>query len=190
MQSEIGLDFASALRSILRQDPDIVMIGEIRDLETAEIAILTSLIGHLVLSTLHTNDAAAAITRLTEMGTSPYLMAACVRAVLSQRLVRILCPACSEPLPADQLPEHIRREEETAGRHTAYRKAVGCPTCRGTGYSGRKVICELVPVDAAIREHILAGHGEAEISAAARTAGHDRLIDDGLRLARDGRTSL
>ena len=190
VQSDIGLDFASALRSILRQDPDIVMIGEIRDLETAEIAIRASLTGHLVLSTLHTNNASAAITRLIEMGTPPYLVAACVRAVLSQRLVRILCPSCSMPLDLDRLPATIRDADEAAGTLGAYRMPVGCPACRGTGYSGRKVICELVPVDPAVRDHINAGHGEAEISAAAQAAGYDRLVDDGLRLAREGRTSL
>lgn len=190
VQSEIGLDFASALRSILRQDPDIVMIGEIRDLETAEIAIRASLTGHLVLSTLHTNNAAAAITRLIEMGTPSYLVAACVRAVLSQRLVRMLCTNCSEPLAESDLPVSVRAADEAAGRQGAYRRAVGCPACRGTGYAGRKVICELVPVNGAVRDHILAGDGEAAIARAAAHAGQMRLVDDGLRLARDGRTSL
>ena len=190
VQSEIGLDFAYALRSILRQDPDIVMIGEIRDLETAEIAIRASLTGHLVLSTLHTNNAAAAITRLIEMGTPPYLVAACVRAVLSQRLVRILCPSCSVPLDTDKVPAAIRGADEAAGRTGAYRMPVGCPACRGTGYSGRKVICELVPVDPVVRDLILAGRGEADIADAARNRGNDRLVDDGLRLARQGQTSL
>ncbi|PTW61055.1 type II secretion system protein E (GspE) [Breoghania corrubedonensis] len=190
VQSEIGLDFASALRSILRQDPDIVMIGEIRDLETAEIAIRASLTGHLVLSTLHTNNAAAAITRLIEMGMASYLVAACVRAVLSQRLVRILCPTCAMPQDAAKLPAAIRAADEAMGQEGAYRMPVGCPACRGTGYAGRKVICELVPVDAVVRDHVLAGHGEAEIAGAAHAAGHDRLIDDGLRLARQGMTSL
>ncbi len=190
VQSDIGLDFANALRSILRQDPDIVMIGEIRDLETAEIAIRASLTGHLVLSTLHTNNAAAAITRLIEMGTPAYLVAACVRAVLSQRLVRILCPTCSKPLDAALVPPTIRQADEAAGRSAHYRQPVGCAACRGTGYSGRKVICELVPIDAQVREHILAGHGEEAIGDAARQAGNFRLVDDGLRLAREGRTSL
>ncbi|WP_162901239.1 GspE/PulE family protein [Breoghania sp. L-A4] len=188
VQPEIGLDFASALRSILRQDPDIIMIGEIRDLETAEIAIRASLTGHLVLSTLHTNSAAAAITRLIEMGTAPYLVAACVRAVLSQRLVRTLCDQCSAPLEASALPPALRGKVGEQGG--GFRRPVGCDACRGTGYAGRTVISELLMIDGPVRERILAGGGEDAISRAAEASGNPQLIDHGLEVAQQGRTSL
>lgn len=191
VQPEIGLDFANALRSILRQDPDIIMIGEIRDLETAEIAIRASLTGHLVLSTLHTNSAAAAITRLIEMGTAPYLVAACVRAVLSQRLARTLCPHCSEPMDEAAIPPAMRASNHLNGNHdSGYRRPVGCDACGGSGYSGRTVISELLMIDDGVKEKILAGAGEDEIMRAARAAGMVQLLDTGLNVARAGRTSL
>ena len=183
--------FANALRSILRQDPDIIMIGEIRDLETAEIAIRASLTGHLVLSTLHTNSAAAAITRLIEMGTAPYLVAACVRAVLSQRLVRTLCTDCSEPLDEASVPQAMRATGQAhGGESSGYRRPVGCETCRGTGYSGRTVISELLMIDDPVKANILAGAGEDEITRTAVKSGMAQLIDHGLDVASRGRTSL
>lgn len=191
VQPEIGLTFANALRSILRQDPDIIMIGEIRDLETGEIAIRASLTGHLVLSTLHTNNAAAAITRLIEMGIAPYLVTACVRAVLSQRLVRTLCAECSEPVDAVAVRAVVGDLGcSESGHASGARRPVGCEACRGTGYSGRVVISELLMIDDAIKEKILAGAGEDEIIRTACRSGMAQLMDDGLRLVREGRTSL
>src|SRR6185312_3565366 len=141
VNARIDLTFARALRSILRQDPDVIMIGEIRDLETAQIAVQASLTGHLVLATLHTNDAASAITRLADMGVEPYLLASSLLGVLAQRLVRTLCPACRAPAhPTDGEGRLL----ETMGLPAAQRvfHASGCDACNATGYSGRTGIYE------------------------------------------------
>jgi len=150
VKSEIGLTFASALRSILRADPNIVMIGEIRDLETAEIAIRASLTGHLVFSTLHTNDALGGISRLVDMGVEPFLVSAAVRAFLAQRLVRRLCPHCKVPR---ELSIEDRRELgiPLSLEGQAY-SACGCDRCRGTGFSGRLAIYEIVVLTHAMQE--------------------------------------
>ena len=148
-RAEIGLTFASALRSVLRQDPDVIMVGEIRDLETAEISIRASLTGHLVFSTLHTNDAPGAITRLIDMGVEPFLVASAVELVIAQRLVRRLCPACAKPKPAD----HTRIQADLVALGLPATLAdgvhelaapVGCRQCRGTGYRGRIGIFEIL----------------------------------------------
>jgi type II secretory ATPase GspE/PulE/Tfp pilus assembly ATPase PilB-like protein len=148
-RAEIGLTFASALRSVLRQDPDVIMVGEIRDLETAEIAIRASLTGHLVFSTLHTNDAPGAITRLIDMGVEPFLVASAVELVIAQRLVRRLCPACSRPAPIDR--ERVQADlvalhlpPTLADTVTELASPVGCRACRGTGYRGRVGIFEIL----------------------------------------------
>src|SRR5690606_23004217 len=153
---DIGLTFASALRSILRQDPDVIMIGEIRDLETAEIAVQSALTGHLVLSTLHTNDAVSAFTRLIDMGVEPFLVATSVRAVQAQRLVRKLCAHCSRP--TEVLPSASRLVDRFTeqGVVADWRTAVGCPRCQGTGYRGRVGIYELVDVTPEMQELIIA----------------------------------
>ena len=186
---KIELDFARALRAILRQDPDIIMIGEIRDLETAQIAVQASLTGHLVLATLHTNDAASAMTRLADMGVEPYLLASCLLGVLAQRLVRTLCPTCRvavEPtageaallvdlgLPPD-MPLHA---------------PVGCSECRETGYRGRSGVYELIVVDDALRRLIHERAPEHALRAAASAAGMTSLRRDGARWLADGTTSL
>jgi len=193
-KSEIGYNFASALRSILRQDPDVIMIGEIRDTETAEIAIQSSLTGHLVLSTLHTNDAVSAFTRLTDMGIEPFLVAAPIRGVMAQRLVRRLCPECAKPFTPDPaLIDETRMLSETAG--TCYdgqwKEPVGCPTCQGTGYLGRIGIFELVPMTAPMRELILQGRPWDEMKELATNKQRNRTLrQDGFLKASRGLTSI
>jgi general secretion pathway protein E len=159
---KVGLSFAAGLRAILRQDPDVVMVGEIRDRETAEIAIQASLTGHLVLSTVHTNDAPGAITRLRDMGIEPFLLASTLRAVIAQRLVRRLCPACRVPVPADAAVAALLGVAEGA---TIYRPG-GCDACNGSGFQGRVGVFEAIRVTDEIRRHVLAGD-EAELAAAA-----------------------
>src|SRR5213595_1634505 len=146
VKPQIGLNFATLLRSILRHDPDVIMIGEIRDLETAQIAVQAALTGHLVLSTLHTNSAAATVTRLRDMGVEDYLLSATLKGVLAQRLVRRLCPHCKAPEPAPTaLVERFGLDRlAPAGAELMLYRPVGCPECRGTGYRGRRAIAELL----------------------------------------------
>jgi type II secretion system protein E len=183
-----GLTFASGLRSILRHDPDVVLVGEIRDTETAEIAIQASLTGHLVFSTLHTNDAPSAMTRLVDMGIEPYLVASSLEAVMAQRLVRVICPECKEQIPAnetkplrerfgDRLPEKLYR-----GR--------GCQRCLGTGYRGRMGIFELMVVTDDVRSLILKNASAPDLRHVATGHGMTSLRDDGFRHLRDGRTTI
>jgi general secretion pathway protein E len=183
VKPQIGLTFASALRSLVRQDPDIILIGEIRDLETAEIASQAALTGHRVLSTLHTNDAASAVTRLADMGLPEFLIAATLRGILAQRLVRRLCPACKVERPAprpfaDRIPGGTVFEPR------------GCEACDGAGYRGRLGIYEVLPVSARIRDMIGARAQASEIEAAALAEGMTSLFDDGLRKVARGVTSL
>jgi len=165
VNSKIDLTFATALRAILRQDPDIIMIGEIRDYETAQIAIQASLTGHLVLATLHTNDAASAVTRLTDMGVEPFLLSSCLLGVLAQRLVRKLCTTC----------------------HGG--QGQGCPQCGHTGYAGRTGIFELLRVGDTLRTLIHNQAAEADIRTQATAAGMTPMRDDGQRLVAQGITS-
>jgi general secretion pathway protein E len=162
VNAKIDLDFAKALRAILRQDPDVIMIGEIRDFETAQIAIQASLTGHLVLATLHTNDAASAVTRLTDMGVEPFLLSSSLLGALAQRLVRRLCTQCH---------------------------GTGCPHCGQTGYAGRTGVFELLVTDDAIRAQIHNRASEADIRNAALKAGMVLMRDDGERLVASGITS-
>ncbi len=168
---KIELTFAKALRAILRQDPDVIMIGEIRDYETAQIAIQASLTGHLVLATLHTNDAPSAVTRLIDMGVEPFLLSSSLLGVLAQRLVRKLCPLC-------------RRQDEHGAWHP-----VGCAACGHSGYKGRTGVYELMVADDAVRSLIHAQAPEAELIASARRGGMHSMRDDGERLVREGITS-
>ena len=181
----IDLDFARSLRAILRQDPDVIMIGEIRDLETARIAVQASLTGHLVLATIHTNDAVAAVTRLVDMGIEPFLLASALRGVLAQRLVRRLCPACRRSQPA--APADI----QLLGPHcpTLLWQAGGCGACGPSGYSGRTGIYELLTVDDRLAPLIHAGAAEQALRAAASAQGLRVLRDDGLRYLASGETS-
>ena len=187
--AEIGYTFARALRAILRQDPDVIMIGEIRDLETAEIAIRSALTGHLVLSTVHTNDALSSFTRLIDMGVEPFLVVAPVRGVQAQRLVRRACPRCARP--ADPPSLLGARLEGIPPRLLGDRwvRAEGCEACRHTGYSGRTGIYELVPVSAELQELIVNGAKLNDLKALARRQGHRTLLQDGLIKASHGHTT-
>lgn len=190
VHQQIGLSFARALRSILRQDPDIIMIGEMRDTETAQIAVQSALTGHLVLSTLHTNTAAGAIIRLQDMGVEPYLITSSVNGVLSQRLVRRLCPHCKEAyVPDPQVVKEAGMDRLGLSAPKLWR-AVGCPQCRQTGYSGRTGIHELLVMDDAMRRGILDGLDSASLHAKATAAGMHTLYEDGLRKVVDGVTTL
>ncbi len=188
---QIGLTFASLLRSILRQDPDVIMVGEIRDLETAQIAVQAALTGHLVLSTLHTNSAAAAITRLRDMGVEDYLLTAVLRGVLAQRLVRRLCPECRAPFEAPPaLVERFALQGRTEARPITLFHARGCPHCRGTGYRGRQAIAEFLVPDAAIERLIFARTDHGAIERAAVEGGMVTLFDAGIEAALAGSTTL
>ena len=182
----IEMTFARALRAILRQDPDVVMIGEIRDLETAQIAVQASLTGHLVLATLHTNDAPGAVTRLADMGIEPYLLASTLNGVLAQRLVRKLCAECKAPYEPDAAARAIFGN---ASPERLYR-AVGCGACNFSGYKGRTGIYELLTADDALRHLVHDTAEETAIRAHAVARGMVRLRDDGLRWVREGITSL
>lgn len=189
----IGLDFPHALRSILRQDPDIVMIGEIRDLETARIAIQASLTGHLVFSTLHTNSAAATITRLIDMGVENYLLASTVNGILAQRLVRRLCPHCARPHPnAAQWRQRMARDLPGAGSAIDIKVLApgGCDACDNTGFSGRTTIAELMAMNDDARGLVLGGAPDSELEAAARRSGMTTMYEDGLDKVGRGLTTI
>lgn len=173
VREDIGLTFSEALRSFLRQDPDIIMVGEIRDTETAQIAVRSALTGHLVLSTIHTNSALGCVARLEEMGIDRYLLADTLCLLAAQRLVRLLCPQCKEPV-------------EGADGRTQYR-AVGCPHCNGTGYYGRKAIYEVVPITKALAQRIRSSEGDLE--AFARQSGVTPIDDSAKTLYEQGLTS-
>lgn len=185
-----GLTFASGLRSILRQDPDVIMVGEIRDRETAEIAIRSANTGHLVLSTMHTNDAAGAVTRLIDMGVEPFLVASSVTGVVAQRLVRTLCRQCRRPYAVpERAEERLILGEPPDTPLTLYRP-VGCPACGGTGYFGRMAIQEVMPVTSSLRRLILAKASGEEIARQAVAEGMVPLWQDGLAKVRQGLTTL
>jgi len=185
---KIGLDFASALRSLLRQDPDIIMIGEIRDSETARIAVQAALTGHLVLSTLHTNDAASSITRLVNIGIEGYLIAASLNAVLAQRLVRKICPKCKK---AYKIPEHMRKCVKRAGVKTGELfHGAGCDHCRGSGYAGRVGIYELLVIDDMFRDMINADSSVSNMRRVFRESGQRSLFDDGIMKVKQGLTTI
>jgi general secretion pathway protein E len=189
VNARIDLTFARALRSILRQDPDVIMIGEIRDLETAQIAVQASLTGHLVLATLHTNDAASAITRLADMGVEPYLLASSLLGVLAQRLVRTLCTHCKSVSPPSD-GERRLHEELGLPAATPVWQAAGCEHCNQSGFSGRTGVYELLQIDDTLRRLIHDGAGELALRDAALRAGMQRLRADGARLIAAGTTSL
>lgn len=190
VHTQIGLTFARALRSILRQDPDIIMIGEMRDSETAQIAVQSALTGHLVLSTLHTNTAAGAVVRLTDMGVERYLITSSVNGVLSQRLVRRLCQHCRAPHAPDPAVLQTSGLSRFLNPGAPVYQAVGCSHCRGTGYSGRTGVHELLIIDDALRRAILDGADASALHAQAAGAGMLSLYEDGLRKVALGETSL
>ncbi|MFG5407002.1 GspE/PulE family protein [Piscinibacter sakaiensis] len=193
VNADIGFTFASALRSILRHDPDMILVGEIRDEETARIAIQSSLTGHLVYSTLHTNSALGAVTRLVDMGVEPFLIAASLRGLMAQRLVRRLCPQCAVP---DEQPEQALGAlaakwgsgAQLAGQ--GLRRAVGCAHCSGTGFYGRVAIYDLIDIDTATAEMIAKGLGEEEMARRLRLPSIGGLAASGLQLVAEGVTTV
>ncbi len=201
VHAKAGVTFAAALRSLLRQDPDVMMIGEMRDPETAGIAVQAAMTGHLVFSTLHTNDALAALTRLADLKVEPYMVAATVEGVLAQRLVRRICAECREAYePEPAIAELMRMEEreptpaiQLAGRRTTRTslfRGSGCPTCRGTGYRGRTAIAELLLMSDDIRQELLGAAGLPRLREIARREGMATLRQDGWRKVRAGVTTV
>lgn len=188
---QIGLTFASALRSIVRQDPDVIMIGEMRDLETARIAVQSALTGHLVLSTLHTNDAAGGITRLLDMGLEEYLLTSTVNGILAQRLVRKLCPACKVgTIATPEIVKNLRLQRFAPEGDIVLYKPVGCSACASTGYRGRLAIIEFLPMTDPIRKLIMAHEESGAIQKLAITEGMQTLYENGLVKVIQGITSL
>jgi general secretion pathway protein E len=188
---QIGLTFASALRSIVRQDPDVIMIGEMRDLETARIAVQSALTGHLVLSTLHTNDAAGGITRLLDMGLEEYLLTSTVNGILAQRLVRKLCPACKEgTIAAPEIIKELRLDRFAPDGDIVLYKPVGCSACAGMGYRGRLAIIEFLPMTDPVRKLIMAHEEAGAIQKLAITEGMQTLYENGLVKVIQGITTL
>jgi general secretion pathway protein E len=187
VNTKVGMTFARGLRAILRQDPDVVMVGEIRDLETAEIAVQASLTGHLVLSTLHTNTAVGAVARLRDMGVEPFLLASSLLGVMAQRLVRVLCKECSQPAPPSETESRILGLAADSGKRLYH--AVGCPACNGSGYRGRTGIYELIPVDEHMQAMIHQGESEQALERYARTLSPG-IRDDGVRKVLEGATTL
>lgn len=188
VSEKAGLTFARGLRSILRHDPDVILVGEIRDKETAQIAVQSSLTGHLVFSTLHTNDAPGAVTRLVDMGVEPYLVASSLEAVLAQRLVRVLCKECKQ---VDNSPTaQALKVQLGIPPETIIYKSVGCRECRNTGFFGRRAIFEWMDSDNEIRQLVLRNASSDQIRDAARRAGMKTLAEDGWRLVRLGATTV
>jgi type IV pilus assembly protein PilB len=190
INDEIGVNFARVLRTILRQDPDIILVGEIRDRETATVAIESSLTGHLVFSTLHTNDASAAITRLNDLGVDPFLIAATVEAVVAQRLVRRVCSECRTEVLPD--PERLREIGLDPEQLTGAKFAVGrgCERCHFSGYRGRLAIFEILHVNDSIRQLVLDGASTQRLREAGRAQGMRPLREAGLLAALDGITTI
>jgi type IV pilus assembly protein PilB len=190
VREEIGLTFASSLRSFLRQDPDIIMVGEIRDFETAEIGVKAALTGHLVLSTLHTNDAPGTISRLLNMGIEPFLVSSSVILIMAQRLARKICNQCreEEKVPVAALIKS-GFPEETANTVKCFR-GKGCPSCNGTGYRGRIALYEVMPIKDELKELILEGASTSDIKKAAIRLGMKTLRMSGLTKVADGMTTM
>jgi type IV pilus assembly protein PilB len=190
VKHQIGLDFARIIRSMLRQAPNIILVGEIRDQETAEIAVQASLTGHLVFSTLHTNDAPSAITRLNDIGVAPFLTASSVIAVMAQRLVRLICPKCKEP---DKPPSHEIKAAgltPTQAQNATFSRGRGCANCNHTGYRGRKGIYEMMRMSNTLREMTFNREPTQALRRQARLAGMKTLLEDGVIKAVAGMTTL
>jgi len=188
VNEKAGLTFATALRSLLRQDPDVIMIGEIRDNETARIAVQAALTGHLVLSTLHTNDAASSVTRLVNIGIEPYLLAASMNAALAQRLVRRICTKCKEPYTAPERMHPYLAQARIDPNELVHGK--GCDACRGSGYVGRAGIFELLVLDDKFREMVNTDSSGNNMRRAFRDSGRDTLFDDGMKKVKQGITTI
>jgi len=191
VQPRLELDFANALRHILRQDPDVIMVGEIRDRETAENAIQSALTGHLVLSTLHTNDSVGAVTRMKDLGVPPFLLGSCLIGVMAQRLLRRVCSHCAQEaeLTPDQLAA-LGAPLPLLPGGVQLRLGAGCVRCRGTGYYGRTGVFEILPVNAAVREAIAHEAPESRIIELARGAGMRTLREAAVRKLAQGQTAF
>jgi len=189
VKPEIGLDFAESLRAILRQDPDIILIGEIRDKETIDIAIKASLTGHLVLSTFHTNDAPSAISRMVYMGAEPYLLASTVNLIVAQRLIRRICDRCKEPVAINEQVLRRLNVDMDRARDAVFYHGRGCATCGGTGYMGRLPIFEFLVTDSEIRDKISIGTSEAKIREMSRQRGYKGLLGSGVNRMLEGITT-
>ncbi|NLE00090.1 MAG: Flp pilus assembly complex ATPase component TadA, partial [Fibrobacter sp.] len=191
VNQSIGLTFAAALRSFLRQDPDVIMVGEIRDLETAEIAVKAALTGHLVLSTLHTNDSASTLTRLTDMGIDPFLTASAVRLIVAQRLIRLICKDCKEPvdLEKNELVQFLKLKPNELEGFKMFR-GKGCPLCNNSGYRGRCGLYEVLPITPVIQEMILSKAPPFAIQKQAAADGMQTLRAIALEKLRAGLTTI
>jgi type II secretory ATPase GspE/PulE/Tfp pilus assembly ATPase PilB-like protein len=187
VRDKIGLTFARGLRHILRHDPDIVMIGEIRDQETAEIAVQSALTGHLVLSTLHTNDASGAVPRLVDMGVEPYLVAATIEGLIAQRLLRRVCGECKQQVTPSGVDAAALAD--LGLKLTTITRGKGCDACQGRGFLGRTAIFEMMPVDDGLRELTTQGASAVKLRHYAREHGIGSLRDDGRRLVKEGVTT-
>jgi type IV pilus assembly protein PilB len=188
VNEKIGFSFAAAMRCMLRQDPDVIMVGEIRDQETARISVQAALTGHMVFSTLHTNDAAGTVTRLLNVGVEPYLVAASLEGVLAQRLVRKICTHCKETYDP---PVNVRHAmEKSVGPCDTLYRGKGCPRCRSSGYSGRIGIHELLVPSDELRQQITAAPDLAQLRALAKQAGMVSLREDGLAKVKAGITTV
>jgi type IV pilus assembly protein PilB len=186
----VGMTFAKALRAFLRQDPDVIMLGEIRDLESGEMAIQAALTGHLVFSTLHTNDAAGAVTRFVDMGVEPFLIASAVIGVLAQRLIRRVCPKCKTAfVPEDKDLELLGLKREDIGNNKFY-YGKGCPHCNNSGYKGRKALTELLLMSPQIAELVLQNAPTVVIREKARELGMATMREDGVKAILNGETTM
>ncbi len=189
VMEKIGLSFASVLRSTLRQDPDIILVGEIRDYETADVSFKAALTGHMVLTTLHTNNSVASITRLIDMGIKPYLIASALESILAQRLVRKICKHCKiEYAPDKELLQLLKVPEDLIGEKNF--RGEGCERCNQTGYQGRTGIFEVFSMNDDFRHHISSNYEESELLVLARAGGMRTLIEDGLEKVKKGATTL
>jgi type IV pilus assembly protein PilB len=188
VNGQIGMTFAKALRSILRQDPDVIMVGEIRDEETARVSIQAAQTGHLVLATLHTNDAPAAVARLTDMGIEPYLLSGALNGVVAQRLVRTVCPACAGKYYPSEA--ELRDAELTSMTGRAFRKGAGCLQCHDTGFRGRAAIYEVMEITSDMRRAVHRGSSTQELRDKMAKLGMKSLREEGVALAIEGKTTL
>jgi type IV pilus assembly protein PilB len=187
VRDDIGLNFAAVLRAFMRQDPDVIMVGEIRDFETAEVGVKAALTGHLVLSTLHTNDAPSTVNRLLNMGVEPFLVSGSVNLIMAQRLARLICTQCRQPEPVRPIVLH---ELGWRGEPFTPQRGGGCPACTGTGYRGRIALYEVMPMTDDLRERILGGATGLDLKRAAIEGGMQTLRQSGLRKAAAGLTTI
>jgi type II secretory ATPase GspE/PulE/Tfp pilus assembly ATPase PilB-like protein len=190
IKEDVGLTFSAALRSLLRQDPDVILVGEIRDTETATLMIRAALTGHLVFTTLHTNDAPGAIPRLLDMGVEPYLLPSSLVAIVAQRLVRKLCPRCRQPAKDPEALLHQLQVEPPPGVPLTLWSAGGCPDCHNSGFKGRQAIFEIMTLNEAFHAPIIRRAAHSEFAELAKASGMTSMFEDGMRRALDGVTTV